>query len=102
MNFDGIIFDLDGTLWSTIESCVSSIAEVKKKHQEITYEITEKEVISSMGLPFDEIVQLYYSYLEKDKAEKFAREAFNKNIENLMKNGGTLYPKLIETIKELA
>lgn len=102
MKYDGIIFDLDGTLWSTIESCVKSIAEVKSKHKEITREITEKEVISSMGLPFDEIVQIYYSYLEKDKAKKFAKEAFEKNIENLMQNGGTLYDNMTNTIKELS
>ena len=62
MNYDGIIFDLDGTLWSTIESCMESIKYVKNKHKEITREITENEVISSMGLPFDDIVQIYYSY----------------------------------------
>ena len=90
MNYDGIIFDLDGTLWSTIESCMESIKYVKDKHKEITREITVNEVISSVGLPFDDIVQIYYSYLEKDKAEKYAKEAFNKNIENLMQNGGKI------------
>lgn len=102
MKFDGIIFDLDGTLWSTIESCVKSIAEVKKKHKEITRDITEKEVISSMGLPFDEIVNIYYGYLEKNKAVRYAKEAFNKNIENLLQNGGTLYENMVETIKSLS
>ena len=102
MKFDGIIFDLDGTLWSTIESCVKSIAEVRKKHKEITRDITEKEVISSMGLPFDEIVNIYYSYLEKNKAVRYAKEAFNKNIENLLQNGGTLYENMVETIKSLS
>ena len=102
MRYDGIIFDLDGTLWSTIESCVKSLSEVKKKHKEITRNITEKEVISSMGLPFDEIVNIYYNYLEKNKAVRYAKEAFDKNIENLLQNGGTLYENLIETIKSLS
>lgn len=102
MKFDGIIFDLDGTLWSTIESCLKSIAEVKEKHKEITRDITEEEVKSSMGLPFDDIVKIYYSYLEKNKAEQFAKEAFNKNIENLLKNGGTLYNNMVETVQELS
>lgn len=55
-----------------------------------------------MGLPFDEIVKIYYGYLDKEKAEKYTKEAFNKNIDNLLKNGGTLYPKLQETIKKLS
>lgn len=102
MNYDGIIFDLDGTLWSTIESCMESIKYVRNKHKEITREITENEVVSSMGLPFDDIVQIYYSYLEKDKAEKYAKEAFNKNIENLMQNGGVPYENMSKTIEELS
>lgn len=55
-----------------------------------------------MGLPFDEIVNIYYSYLEKNKAEEYAKEAFNRNIENLLKNGGTLYPNMVETIKKIS
>ena len=57
---NAIIFDLDGTLWDTIDSCLKSISDVKKEHKEITKEITKDEVISSMGLPFDDIVKIYY------------------------------------------
>lgn len=33
--FDGIIFDLDGTLWDTIDICVKSLSEVKNKYSDI-------------------------------------------------------------------
>lgn len=100
--FDSIIFDLDGTLWSTIDSCVKSLAKVKDKYKEITHDITADEVTKSMGLSFDEIVERYYGYIDKYKATIYAKEAFNNNISNLLKNGGTLYPKLKNTIKELS
>ena len=69
LNNNAIIFDLDGTLWNTIDSCLKSISDVKKEHKEITKEITENEVISSMGLPFDDIVKIYYGYLNKKEDE---------------------------------
>lgn len=101
-NFDSIIFDLDGTLWSTIDSCVQTLTKVKNKYSDITEDITAEQVKNSMGLPFDDIVKLYYGYLDKEKAVKYAEEAFYSNIDNLIKNGGTLYPKMQETIKKLS
>ena len=99
---DSFIFDLDGTLWSTIDSCVKSLSEVKNKYEEITQDITADKVMSCMGLSFDEIVERYYGYIYKEKAIAYAKEAFEKNIENLLKNGGTLYPNLENTIKQLS
>lgn len=100
--FDSIIFDLDGTLGSTIESCVKSLHEIKSKYQDITQDISAEEVKSAMGLPFDEIVKIYYGYLDKEKAEKYAKEAFSKNVENLLKTGCTLYSNVKKTIQKLA
>lgn len=99
---DGIIFDLDGTLWSTIDSCVKVLGEIKSKYPEVTKEINREEVEKSMGKSFDEIVKDYYGYIEKERAIVIAKEAFIENVNNLMKNGGTLYPKLEETIKKLS
>ena len=99
---EGIIFDLDGTLWSTIESCVKVLREVKERHPEVTRDIGSDEVEKSMGKPFDEIVSNYYGYIEKEKAAIIAKEAFEENVKNLMKNGGTLYPHLEEVLRELS
>lgn len=100
--FDSIIFDLDGTLWNTIESGVKSLAEIKNKYEDITNEISAEDIKNSMGLPFDAIAKKYYGYLEKYKSEKYTKEAMELNIKNLMKNGGTLYPKVKETIRKLS
>lgn len=99
---EAIIFDLDGTLWDTIDSCVKVLAEVKERHPEVTRDIIRSEVEKSMGKPFDEIVNNYYGYIEKEKAIEIAKEAFEENVKNLMINGGTLYPNLKETIIELS
>lgn len=101
-NENAIIFDLDGTLWSTIESSVKVLAEIKKKHKEIIYDISEDEVRKAMGLPLNEIIQIYYGYLEKAKAEQFMIEAMNKNIENLLKDGGNIYPNTSDILNKLS
>lgn len=101
-NYDAIIFDLDGTLWDTLDISIKSLEEIKSKYQDITKKITREQVKASMGKSFDEIVELYYSYLPKEKAINYAKEAFNRNIENLLKYGGTLYANTKHTILELS
>ena len=101
-NYDAILFDLDGTLWDTIESCMQSLEYVKNKYPDITKKITSEQVKSAMGKSFSEIVQIYYGYLPKEKAVSYAKEAFNKNVENLLENGGILYPNTKGTILELS
>lgn len=81
---------------------MKSLDYVKNKYPDITKKITSEQVESSMGKSFDEIVNIYYSYLPKEKAVNYAREAFNKNIENLMKFGGVLYINTKDTILELS
>lgn len=100
--FDSIIFDLDGTLWSTIDSCVRTLSQIKEKYPDITKEISKEEVMSCMGLPFDDIVNIYYGYLPKNKAIMYAKEAFQANIDNLLTNGGTLYKNTKDTIEYLS
>ena len=55
-----------------------------------------------MGLPFDDIVNIYYGYLPKNKAIMYAKEAFQANIDNLLTNGGTLYKNTKDTIEYLS
>lgn len=99
---DAMIFDLDGTLWNTVDSCLKVTSLVKKEHSDITKDVTRKEIESAMGKTSDEIVNIYYGYLSREKGEKYANEAFNKNVENLLKEGGTLYPNTRETIIKLS
>lgn len=98
---DAIIFDLDGTLWNTINSSFKATSDVKKKYRNITRDITKEQIESAMGKNMEEIVDIYYGYLPKKEAYKYAKEAFNKNVENLLKEGGTLYPNTKDTVLKL-
>ena len=70
--------------------------------KEIINDISEDEVRKAMGLPLNEIIQIYYGYLEKAKAEQFMIEAMNKNIEKLLKDGGNIYPNTSDILNKLS
>lgn len=99
---DAIIFDLDGTLWNTVDSCLKATSLVKEEHKDITRDVTKEQIESAMGKTSDKIINIYYGYLPREKGEEYANEAFNKNVENLLKEGGTLYPNTRETIIKLS
>lgn len=99
---DAIIFDLDGTLWNTVDSCLKATSFVKEEHSDITRDVTREQIESAMGKTSDEIVNIYYGYLPREKGEEYANEAFNKNVDNLLKDGGTLYPNTRDTIIKLS
>ena len=99
---DAIIFDLDGTLWNTVDSCLKATSLVKEEHSDITRDVTREQIESAMGKTSDEIINIYYGYLPREKGEEYANEAFNKNVEHLLKEGGTLFPNTRETIINLS
>lgn len=99
---DAIIFDLDGTLWNTVDSCLKATSFIKEEHSDITRDVTKEQIESAMGKTSDEIVNIYYGYLPREKGEEYANEAFNKNVDNLLKEGGTLYPNTRDTIIKLS
>ena len=84
-NYDGIIFDLDGTLWDTVDVCLETLEQVKSKHLDITKEITREQVKFSMGKAFEEIMKIYYGYLPEEKAIVYAIEGY---IESFFKTSG--------------
>lgn len=99
---DAIIFDLDGTLWNTVDSCLKATSLVKEEHKDITRDVTREQIESAMGKTSDEIINIYYGYLPREKRGEYANEAFSKNVENLLKEGGRLYPNTRETIMKLS
>ena len=100
--YDAIIFDLDGTLWCAIDTCMKSIEYMKEKHSDITRDITKEDIMAAMGKTLEEIADFYYGYLPKEKALAYTKERINKNIEFLTKDGGTLYKNVKDTIIELS
>lgn len=101
-NFDSIIFDLDGTLWSALDSTVFVLKEIKKRHPDIVEDVSVDIIKSAMGCTFEETAKKYYGYLDKETREKYTKEAIQENTKYLMKHGGTLYNGVEEVIKLLS
>ena len=102
MKYDGIIFDLDGTLWDSTEGICSTWNQVLSKYPQIKTEITLEKLYSCMGLLMEAIAERLFPQLDKKMQLKLLQECCELENSYLAKHGGILYPQLEVTIAKLA
>ena len=101
MRFDGIIFDIDGTLWDSCEAVRKSWQLSLRRRYGCFGSPDLAQVRSIMGLEPDAIAQKLFS-----RFGEHAREIFDALSEDecayLSVHGAELYPGVIETLRALA
>ncbi|WP_160684841.1 HAD family hydrolase [Clostridium sp. C2-6-12] len=102
MNIDSIIFDLDGTLWNSIEGVCDAWKTVLSKYPNIKRVVTPKDMEGCMGLQVNEIGKKLFPDLDEDFQMKLMKECCDAEQVYLGEHGGKLYPKLEETLKVLS
>ncbi|MCA1024826.1 MULTISPECIES: HAD family hydrolase [Cytobacillus] len=102
MMVDSLIFDLDGTLWDSRKTVADSWNIVIRKDAEVKKELTVADLKATMGLRMHEIMERLFPYLSKEKRESLLEELSKEELGHIRNYGGTLYPKVEETLSELA
>lgn len=99
MKADGVIFDLDGTLWDSTENVARSWNQVLR---ELGYgSRSAQEVKSCMGLPMEEIFRRLFPGVGKEELDRIAEKLYAAENAYIEKHGGILYEGLEDTLKAL-
>lgn len=98
MNTDGIIFDMDGTLWDSSEGVAHSWNIVLEKENYTKKIITTADIQSVMGLTLDAVAEKFFPQEDKTFREQLVSKCAEYENEYLAINGGILYDKLEETL----
>ena len=101
MNIDSIIFDLDGTLWNSIEGVCGAWKTVLANHPNIDKIITTQDMENCMGLTIDNIGKKLFPDLDEALQMQLMKECCDAEQIYLGEHGGKLYPNLEETLKVL-
>lgn len=97
---DGLIFDLDGTLWDSCRSVAASWAETLAKNHGALYMPTEEDVRSIMGMTVDQIAgKLFSAYGEQALA--VCKDCIDHEYAYIAVHGGRLYPGVEELFRAL-
>ncbi len=91
-NFDGLIFDVDGTLTSTNELIFSSFNHVTKKYLNKT--VSDEEIIAMFGPTEDVILQ---EWMKNDYKE--ARKDYFDFYSSQHQHMADIYPGMIDILK---
>ena len=99
---DGIIFDLDGTLWDSTEVILKVWNDAANEFKEITKKLTLEDIQSVMGLLLEDIGKKFYPDLSDERIKELVKHCSKTENEYLSIHGAKLYEKLEETLQKLA
>lgn len=99
-NVDGIIFDLDGTLWDAVEVIFKSWRDVIISHKFDNF-ISIEELKGYMGKRIEDIFKKLFPDVDDKHLNIMMEECCVKECEMLKKEGARLYPYIEETLKYL-
>lgn len=95
--FDGIIFDLDGTLWDSTEAVAHSWNTACGCNR-----FTADDVKSIMGLTMEEIAAKFFPEKSPSERAEIIEKCCKVENEYLRFHGGSIYPNTEKTLRELA
>lgn len=97
----GIIFDLDGTLWDSSAQVVIAWNRVLKRHEDLHCQITIDDMQNLMGKTMTDIFLILLPHASEQRRAQIAKECCVEEQNYLRENGGVLFPKVLETLEQL-
>lgn len=94
------MFDLDGTLWETVEATEMSAKEVAKENKIYDYDVSS--VRKGMGLSKEENLKNYYPNYEKEAATIYLDSVTSKTINYIEKGHVKIYDGVKNVIINLS
>ncbi|MFR4350073.1 MAG: HAD family hydrolase [Roseburia sp.] len=97
----GIIFDMDGTLWDSAENVAKSWNMAVNQSGLLRREITAKDIQGVMGKTMDAIADILFAELGWEDRKKLLEVCCEVENNYLRQHGGTLYDGVEETFCKL-
>ncbi len=99
---DGIIFDVDGTLWDSTDTVAEAWNAAIREHSSLDL-VVDRQVLSGLfGKTMEALYRALFPQLSEEERTRLGNLCFEYENRLLLKKPGTLYPGVVETIRSLA
>ena len=99
---DGIIFDVDGTIWDATDSILEGFNEGIRAHLNDEAQISKEQLHAVFGKAMDELFAMLFPQLTPDEQMRIGTLCMEYEAKVLAEKGGNVYTGLIDVIKTLA
>lgn len=99
---DGIIFDVDGTLWDSVEVVAESWNLAIKENSDLEPNLNREILQGLFGKTMDEIAAGVFPDLDLDSRRKLMDICFDYENRYLETHPGVYYEGVMDTLKDLA
>ena len=99
---DGIIFDVDGTIWNTTELAARAWTNAIREHSDLDIIVTGEDMENLFGKPMEEIYRIVFPNCTPEEINRLALICTEYEYALLEKQQGRLYDGIVEVILSLA
>lgn len=97
----GIIFDMDGTLWDSAEQVAASWTLALHQCGYADVIVTKEDMYRTMGRTMDKIAEMLFPFTQGKEREDLLATCCAVENDYLRQHGGKLYPGLRQTMETL-
>lgn len=98
---DGLIFDMDGTLWDAVDTYARIWNEVFLRAGREVH-VTRESLIGNIGIPIPRILDNLFPDIAPEEAARFSKELADEEPALLSRYGGTPYPGVVSGLERLS
>lgn len=99
--YDGLIFDLDGTLWDSTQTIADAWNAAIAQFDFVDQQLSRQDIRNIAGMPYDAIYDKLFPGLGASERQQLQQVAARLELQYLREKGGELYPSLRETLERL-
>lgn len=99
---DSIIFDLDGTIWDSIDTVLLAWNSIVKEYPLVENNFTRRDFEGTMGLQKDDISSKLFPKLDLNIRAEIIEQCFENQGEYIEKYGGILFENVEEVLLSLS
>lgn len=100
-NYDGLIFDLDGTLWDSTDAVAEAWETVRRDLAISRGPITPRDVAAIMGLTLPQAFDRLFPHCDPATRRQIETLGAPREIQRLLQRGGLLYAGVREGLTKL-